>query len=406
VRAYVVVASMVCGVMLASATAARVSGQAARKPAATIELRRAWTLPSSELPSGDLATIALGVPQQNGSLLLFGPRSSGLLVVDAKGRFSRRIGREGDGPGEYRRISALGRIGDTTFVVDASLRRITLLDRNGTLLRTLPMDQVTQRFQEQYRDLSLDVRPGGLLAHGNVLLESFERPMARDGESESRIEMGVWNPTSGVFRRLAPLKEGALYLSVPGPGRQPLLVRNPLAPRDMRHVQAGGERLVIAQYLGLGKGRVAANLRIVSLAATGETLATRSIEVGLQAISQPEREQLLDEMLGAWGSARVATPEGQAIRRALAERLRAFRWHPPITSLFAAGKDVVWLEIAGTKSGAEWWLLEGASSPRVTVRLPSVQQRRVIAADESGVWAVEDSELTGELQLVRYVLPS
>lgn len=340
-REYVVVASMVCGVMLASATAARVSGQAARKPAATIELRRAWTLPSSELPSGDLATIAVGVPQQNGSLLLFGPRSSGLLVVDAKGRFSRRIGREGDGPGEYRRISALGRSGDTTFVVDASLRRITQLDRNGTLLRTLRMDQVTQRFQEQYRDLSRDVRPGGVLAHGNVLLESFERPMARDGESESRIEMGVWNPASGIVRRLAPLKEGALYLSVPGPGRQPLLVRNPLAPRNMRHVQAGGERLVIAQYLGLGKGRVAAKLRIVSLAATGETLATRSIEVGLQAISQPEREQLLDEMLGAWGSARVATPEGQAIRRALAERLRAFRWHPPITSLFAADKDVV-----------------------------------------------------------------
>lgn len=400
-----VLEAVASGALLAGVAASRVSAQPPRKLEAAVELRRVWSLPSSGVPSGDLATISSGVPQQDGSLLLFGPRSSALLIVDGEGRFIRRIGREGDGPGEYRRISAVGRVGDTVHVVDASLRRITLLDRNGALVRTLPMDQLLRRFDGQPRGMPPDTRPGKLLARGNTLMESFERPTTRDGVSDSRIEMGVWNPASEAFLRLAPLREGALYLTMPGPGRQPLLVRNPLALRDMRHVQAGGERMVVAQYAEMRQGRNVALLRLVSLAATGETLATRSVEVELREVRQSERDRLLDEMLGAWGSARLATPEGQAVRRAISDRLHAIRWHPPVTSIFAAGGEMVWLEIAGTQADPEWWLFEGANVPRVTVRMPSARQRRVVAADQRGLWALEEAPQSGDIQLVRYALP-
>jgi hypothetical protein len=74
-------------------------------------------------PSGEMFVQESGDQQ----IRLYGP----------DGQLIRKYGREGDGPGEFRTIYGFGLLGDTLWVSDGRLRRLTLFDRSGTLLHTV-----------------------------------------------------------------------------------------------------------------------------------------------------------------------------------------------------------------------------------------------------------------------------
>ncbi len=68
---------------------------------------------------------------------------SAVHFSDREGRLIRSVGRQGEGPGEFGRIAWLGRCGgDSVHVWDIGLKRITVLDGVGRLIRTyrLPAD--------------------------------------------------------------------------------------------------------------------------------------------------------------------------------------------------------------------------------------------------------------------------
>jgi hypothetical protein len=84
---------------------------------------------------GSISQLAVG---RDGTIYVadgIGPR---LRRYDPEGRFLGQIGRVGEGPGEYRRITglALTPAGELA-IFDTSLRRITLFSPSGELLRTL-----------------------------------------------------------------------------------------------------------------------------------------------------------------------------------------------------------------------------------------------------------------------------
>jgi hypothetical protein len=59
-----------------------------------------------------------------------------IRVFDPQGTLLRRIGRRGAGPGEFENPPRFGVIGDTVWTVDNQAKRITLFDREGTVLST------------------------------------------------------------------------------------------------------------------------------------------------------------------------------------------------------------------------------------------------------------------------------
>lgn len=66
--------------------------------------------------------------------------ASEIRVYDAAGGFVRADGRPGDGPGEYRQISALGvGPGDTIWVYDFGLRRFTFLNTGLMVVRSVTL---------------------------------------------------------------------------------------------------------------------------------------------------------------------------------------------------------------------------------------------------------------------------
>lgn len=60
----------------------------------------------------------------------------GVRFFTADGEFISYVGGAGQGPGEFDNAIRLGRIADTLWVIDGDLERVTLLQIDGTVLRT------------------------------------------------------------------------------------------------------------------------------------------------------------------------------------------------------------------------------------------------------------------------------
>lgn len=59
-------------------------------------------------------------------------------VYDAAGSLKAAFGRRGGGPGEFQGIGTMGFAGDTLWIYDARLRRVTRVASDGTVLRAEP----------------------------------------------------------------------------------------------------------------------------------------------------------------------------------------------------------------------------------------------------------------------------
>lgn len=66
-----------------------------------------------------------------------------IAVFAANGRFLRKLGRKGSGPGEFRGLHGLVWLGDTLVALDYGNARLALLARDGTQLGQWPWLQIT-----------------------------------------------------------------------------------------------------------------------------------------------------------------------------------------------------------------------------------------------------------------------
>ena len=120
-----------------------------------------------------------------------------LRVYNLHGELIRQLGREGEGPGEYRRISGISVLRNGNLVVaDTQLRRITFLDPLGQVLRTTeaqgPVPVSTDLVGDQWLVGRLAGTGRGDGPRVNRLVDSI---VAVNTESGGR---SIWATTPGV----------------------------------------------------------------------------------------------------------------------------------------------------------------------------------------------------------------
>jgi hypothetical protein len=71
------------------------------------------------------------VATEDGTSFVADGMASEIRAFDPGGRFLSRIGRTGEGPGEFRSIQSLGMLGDTLVVLDPRNGRLGLMSRDG-----------------------------------------------------------------------------------------------------------------------------------------------------------------------------------------------------------------------------------------------------------------------------------
>ena len=100
-----------------------------------LELERVIQPPTGT--PGELGTPSVTVLLDDGRLLVVDSKPIAMKLFDASGRYLRTIGRDGEGPGEYRTPQPLV-FGDSVFFHDYQLARGTIMTLAGQLARTFP----------------------------------------------------------------------------------------------------------------------------------------------------------------------------------------------------------------------------------------------------------------------------
>jgi hypothetical protein len=200
--------------ILAACVTAGCSDSAARTPAASADVEvvdsagvvsiRFVDLTGAALPTFDLATAYStgdGGPDlyravaarllPDGGVLIANAGAHEVLLLDGAGRLVRRFGGEGDGPGEFRGLSALFVTDSTTLVAyDARLARLTEFRMDGSVLST-------RRLAPDSR--VVDLQPLALTDDGGVLAVLGDiRMFGRSGISRDSTPLMHFDAAGGA----------------------------------------------------------------------------------------------------------------------------------------------------------------------------------------------------------------
>lgn len=284
-----------------------------------------WSLaPEPDLIIGEDGTreseftrITALVPLPDGELLIADPGEPALQVFRESGEYRRSVGRQGEGPGEYRTISWVAVDGDTLVLYDFNLRRLLLLHLDGTPLSTVVP------------------RPAGWPASVNAI---------------ARMPDGRWLVSAGMSRRTG-LPEGVVrdtigfgLLPADGQGDVEYFHHDPTGAM----VGAAGTNIVTMGFAATFPSVRRLGSRVVVLRpetgqmtvydASGALEAVRSLPMPKRPITASEVSRLRAEQLA------TAAPERRVVVEARFAPGAVPEYYPAFNAVLPDGEDTVWLE--------------------------------------------------------------
>jgi hypothetical protein len=333
-----------------------------------------------------------------------------IRVYDGAGALVRRIGRGGAGPGEFE-APFFGVLGDTVWVVDSRVNRITLFDRAGTLLSTGTIDQVVVPLPASFgfmlpRALRSDGRFMSFLGrvasnvHGKEPTgveptDSIPVPWVLFDATGAVVDTAGWAPRPPPRMWRPPAEDDFRYESVMVDGRRYTVPSAPTTLPNWLTLPDG----YIAVETPLAQGPEEGVMRVVRYAASGETLFDRA----LRYTPQPYRDDHLDSIAAraargaAGGMAMIAVPAGGGgppqpdnpalVARRLRDRMSFPDFQLPIQSSWVSQDGSTWLRRTGLNEvQARWAILDPGGNPRGELQLPA--NARVVWNRGDSFWAV------------------
>ncbi len=290
----------------------------------------------------------------------------GIAAFDPEGRLLRTFGREGDGPGEFRRITALGTsIDGAVWAFDSRLRRLSLFSPSGVYLES-------HRVPQAHR--------AALVSEGRRIATVVEYPWAGPPTLAPPRRVSDTDRTLMVELRSLDGAEIDTVLVVEAPG-----VRFRVELRDgrrMTHVQPWGEIPVFGFFPRAGGAFVAtardSGRSEVARVGTGDRdrddltvqLPTRRVEnrdVELWAETFAERVE------------RFPVPV-DAVKDALA-RPPFFPGAPRAVGTPGGG---FWMQLPGAVDRSLWAYVAPNGTLRGRIRIPAWSE--ILAGNETHIW--------------------
>ncbi len=321
-------------------------------------------------------------------------RSKRVIVFDASGAVSGEAGREGEGPGEFQIPNGLGWRGDTLWVSDSRLRRVTLLTRAGGVVRTItPNPQHLARHQFGHQ-LAL-FADGSVLVLPLVSLGTYGDPTGEVAAPAIRLVPGTDTLDTLFVKRI---RQNALTLRVDGTLRilpQPFRYEEQLLPDPK------GTGFVVASHRAGGGGD--ASIRLMKIGIRGDTTWTTQIRYTPQRLTTESVDSVVNVLTEHFGRSTRAG-DAQPTRR-IAEQLRQAihtpDYYPAVTGLVSNGDGTIWVRREGgpISEQVQWLSVDEAGRP--TGRLVLSSEVEPISVSANHIWSTEFDEL-GIAYLVRY----
>jgi len=335
-----------------------------------------------------LTDVTAVLPWDDGSVFVASRSDASVRRFAADGSFLGSFGRPGDGPGEFRRITAVGRAGDRIWVLDGATSRFTFFTPEGELLES--------------RRVELPPEPSGM-AH------LYPYALGPDGRTVyAAYSVPTLPPGSGVevppqTHLVADLTEGEPRAVVTAPWGHTFFVvqwddqgatAGPLPWRDAPLIAADPRRGVffVMEY-DTGAPAERAAIEVTAVGAAGDTLAHAALPYVPVPLLQTQKDSALDALAAIFSRMRPGATEA-SVRSRLADVLYLPETHPPLDRATVDESGRLWLRRRPPEADGSsvWMVLDGNDLSHVAdVRLPAGFELEAALAES--VWGVERDDL-------------
>ena len=334
-------------------------------------------LGSVDALGASLSSVAAIEPQDSLVLVLESdpPR---VAVFDRGGTWLRDIGGPGDGPGELRRPTHLGRRGDTIWVGDPAGGRLELFRSDGSSAGSFRWSVPPDSMEEPavptalFADGLVFAAPRGLMREW-VRYRSYDA-VTPGGEVQRRLYRAVVSPTD-VFSAARAVRGGVV-------GRHPLEV-SPLVAE-----MPDGSGIVVIERPPAEESDSSA-FRVLVVGSDGVVRSDAWIPY-MPTSAEGWLEQYLQHFEQELAAAGAVDRELLDIMRThLAER----RFYPPVTAVVGGTDGSIWVrrEVPMGADSVQWQVVSSSGELEGAVTVASGLE--VLRASRKEVWGVERNEL-------------
>lgn len=322
-----------------------------------------WTLGTEEIrigsfddPEQGLTSVAHLFVTPWDEILIAQPQDATVRVHDVRtGRLIRRLGRAGDGPGEFRNPNWIGLHGDSVWVNDGRLRRVTWFDRDGNYLGDRPYPDPPDVAPPLVAGFGLLTSNGSALFVTNAADPDRELPVFVVGPDGDQVVIGVRRGPPEYS--LAATSDGRVQFQ-----QHRFWTRTTWSPDPEGRSVAFAERRSPDSPLRATYG-------LTRVSVTGDTLFSRQISYD----PVPVPGAVLDSL-----------PEGTP------EEYRP-QYFPPVSGVVAGRDGTTWVAREATTSDTRRWDVFDASGAHIGV-LDAPAALEIHDATADRVWAVAFDE--------------
>ena len=336
--------------------------------------------------ANDLVPISWLSVSPSGVLAVLQPQDHAVRLFSQEGQSIAAIGRNGAGPGEFRRLVRGGWIGDTLWVSDTQLNRVTLIGPDGRVLTTVsvPMRVTAPPAAAEVYDAG---PPWAMYGRDTILAWSLDyRGSSENGPPLIRVTTDGYF-VGEVFH--TPESEYGFSIPVPGGvayGRAPFLARP-------HWVVSSDGRLVASVTTDVTNPSIPTyTVQLVSF--RGDTLLQRTYPFVPTQISGGT----LDSAINAETMRRDPSIRAQMMA---GMREEAPPIYPAIRGLLIGDDGRIWLNEWSATAERPWIVLGKDGTVVGRLRLEANQVLK--AANATAAWVVERDSLDVE-SVVRYRL--
>jgi hypothetical protein len=348
----------------------------------------------------------------DGTVLLVERGGRRILVFDSTGRRVSEIGRQGQGPGEFQRINAVGMLGDTIWTAELSQYRLMLFHKSGRhLSSTVSIPSMRQTFTpapDRNRPPSISGPtwewgpPAALFPDGTMLMPATR--YIRPSNLADTSRMPIWHTKrDGTILDTVSLQRSGAPVLIVNAGGASYWITNPLQRFDQFAIATDGRRLATISTTYGGANGSSYTVRVMN------ERGSRIYERHFPFAPRPVTPRVVDSVARALAEAQLAgrpptagraPADVEIVTRAIRDSLGASEVFPPVVGARIDRDGSVWLRMAGPSDVQAWVILDPTGIPVGRVQLPG---KSVFHALDNGVWMIEKNDDDVE-SAVRYTV--